>query len=71
MKLSEAARQVCALIQKDIERFNLAPRLDPSSPDGDEAKFTLDGKIAWNADHLDRLKDIRNSKGVKIYASNL
>ncbi|MBN1267665.1 MAG: HNH endonuclease, partial [Anaerolineales bacterium] len=46
MKLAEAARQVCMLISEDIERFNLASRLDPSSPDGDEAKFTLDSKTA-------------------------
>lgn len=44
MKLSEAARQVCALIQEDIERFNLAQLLDPSSPDGDPAKFTIDSR---------------------------
>lgn len=46
MRLAEATQQVIPLIQADIERFGLVDLLDPTSPDGDPAKFILNGRIA-------------------------
>jgi hypothetical protein len=52
MKLKDSKNQVLSLINRDAMKKGVSIILDPRSPDGDEGKFVLDGKVSRVANYF-------------------